>query len=165
MIGVLSGGLASCGDSIGYNPDTDRVIFSLRGNENDYFTKLYFAWDHYAATNKQLKHWLDPIGTGQLVIGGLTSMAVGTKEQITAGGVLHVYPNPASGNFTIELPEYTGKQVGIELYDMTGRRVHAGYHASVFPLTVSAGDLPAGIYLLRVKGENLDLSGRVMLER
>jgi lysyl endopeptidase len=164
MIGVLSGGLASCGDSIGYNSNTNRVIFSLSGNENDYFSKLYFAWDHYAATNKQLKHWLDPIATGQLVIGGLTSMAVGAKERIAAGGPLQVYPNPASAGFTIELPEYTGKQVGIGLYDMTGRRVYAGYHASVFPVTVATGNLPAGIYLLRVKGENLDLSGRVVLE-
>ena len=164
LIGVLSGGLASCGDSIGYNANTDRVIFSLTGNENDYFSKMHFAWDHYATSSKQLKHWLDPIGTGQLVIGGLTSMAVGAKEQLAAGRMLQVYPNPASGTFTIELPAYTGKQIGIDLYDMTGRRVYSGYHTSFFPVTVSVGELPAGIYMIRVTGAEIDLSGRVVME-
>ena len=164
LIGVLSGGLASCGDSIGYNAETERAIFSLTGNENDYFSKLYFAWDHYPTNSKQLKHWLDPINTGQQVIGGLTSKTVGAKEHLAAGGVLQVYPNPASEMFTIELPAYTGEQIGIAMYDLTGRRVYTRFHTSVFPVTVSTGDLPAGIYLLRVKGDNIDLSGRVVLE-
>ena len=165
VIGVLSGGLASCGDSIGYNAETGRVIFSLNGNENDYFSKLHFAWDHYPASSKQLKHWLDPVNTGQLVIGGLNSMTVEAKSRLTAEGILQLYPNPARDAFTIELPAYTGKQIGIEMYDMTGRRVYARSHTSVFPVTVSVEGLLPGIYMIRIRGEERNLTGRVVVER
>ena len=164
LIGILSGGLASCGDSIGYNAGTNRVIFSLSGNENDYFAKMYYAWDHIPLYNRQLKRWLDPIGVGQLVIGGLTSMTVEAKDRLAAEGILQVYPNPAREAFTIGLPEYTGKQIGIDLYDMTGRRVYSRFHTSVFPIRVDAVALPAGIYMIRISGADREITGRVVLE-
>ncbi|MCA1746391.1 MAG: T9SS type A sorting domain-containing protein, partial [Bacteroidales bacterium] len=164
LIGLLSGGLASCGDSIGYNTFLNRVIYSLSGNENDYFSKMYFAWDHYTAGTKQLKRWLDPIGAGQLVIGGLASMTVETRDRLAAESMLQVYPNPARDAFTIELPLYTGKQIGIDLYDMTGRRVYSRFHTSLFPVRVEAGALPAGIYMIRISGADREITGRVVLE-
>ncbi len=164
LIGVLSGGLAFCGDSIGYNAETGRVLFSLNGNENDFFSKMHFAWDYYSTASKQLKYWLDPVNAGQQVIGGLTSKEVGVKEELSARGELQIFPNPASGFFTIELPVYNGKQISITMYDLTGRRVYARKHTSAFPVTVAAGELPTGIYLLKVEADEKSLSGRVVLE-
>jgi lysyl endopeptidase len=164
LIGILSGGLASCGDSIGYSPSTNRVIYSLSGNENDYFAKMHFAWDHYTAGTRQLKRWLDPVGTGQLVIGGMTSKTVEANDRLAAEGILQVYPNPARDAFTIELPEYTGKQIGIDLYDLAGRRVYSRFHTSVFPVGVEAAALPSGIYMIRISGADREITGRVVLE-
>nr|WP_320000593.1 T9SS type A sorting domain-containing protein [uncultured Draconibacterium sp.] len=53
VIGTLSGGAAYCG-----NP------------ENDYFARIAMQWDFSSDTTKQLKHWLDPLGTGTLLLSG-----------------------------------------------------------------------------------------------
>ena len=53
VIGTLSGGAAYCG-----NP------------ENDYFARIAMQWDFSSDTTKQLKHWLDPLGTGTLLLDG-----------------------------------------------------------------------------------------------
>lgn len=165
LIGVLSGGLASCGDSIGYNVETGRVIFSLNGNENDYFSKTYFAWDHYSSNDKQLKYWLDPLSSGQLAIGGLNSATLDANDRFAPGGILQLYPNPARDAFTIELPQYTGRQIDIKMYDITGRMVYSQLHASVFPVTVSIDGLLSGIYMIRIDAEEQNYTGKIVVER
>lgn len=54
IIGQLHGGNAACGNS-----------------SPDYFGKFSSSWDAIAASNQQLKHWLDPDNTGTLVLDGL----------------------------------------------------------------------------------------------
>lgn len=53
IIGTLTGGRSTCG----YPRD-------------DYFTKFGFSWDAYPEPSNQLKYWLDPAQTGQLVLDG-----------------------------------------------------------------------------------------------
>jgi len=72
LVGVLSGGLAFCGDSIGYNAETDRIIYGLSPNKDDYYSKISYAWDYFEDEKKQLKKWLDPGKTGRLSIKGLS---------------------------------------------------------------------------------------------
>jgi len=164
ITGVLSGGLASCGDSIGYDYEAERVIYSLRGNTNDYFSKISFAWEYYSDSKKQLKRWLDPVGTGQLSIGGLAQMTLDTKARLTGTAALKVYPNPTQGDFMLELPSYSGKSLQVELFDVTGKRIYAASHLSAHPVQVSLPDLPSGIYLVRAKDGTQLLKGRIVIE-
>jgi hypothetical protein len=164
LIGVLSGGLASCGDSIGYDNENKKVIYSLTENRNDYFSKLYYGWDYFPEGARQLKKWLDPIESGQLSIGGLSSMSVGVKDAIDEHTSLMLYPNPSQGHFQIQLPYYTGKQISVSLFDITGRKVYRQSHTSVYPMTITLEHLPSGIYMVNVSDENAEYSGRLVLQ-
>jgi len=53
IIGDLTGGDASCSY-----------------NFNDYYQQLHWSWDTYQDTLKQLKYWLDPENTGELMLEG-----------------------------------------------------------------------------------------------
>ena len=53
IVGDLTGGDASCSY-----------------NFNDYFEKFSVSWDRYPDSASQLKHWLDPQGTGASVLNG-----------------------------------------------------------------------------------------------
>jgi lysyl endopeptidase len=164
IIGLLSGGLATCGDSIGYDTKKDRVIYSLRGNTNDYFSKVSYNWEYYADTKKQLMHWLDPVGTGQLSIGGLAQITLDVKDHMAGTSFLKVYPNPSRGEFMLELPSYSGKPVSVDIFDVTGKRIYTATSRSVHPVHVSLADQPAGIYLVRVTDGQQVLKGSVVIE-
>ncbi len=58
----------------------------------------------------------------------------------------NVYPNPTSGTFDIIWPEAHGLQTA-ELIDLQGRKLRTFYESQARP---DVGDLPAGMYLLRV---------------
>ncbi|MCF8226175.1 MAG: T9SS type A sorting domain-containing protein [Bacteroidales bacterium] len=156
MIGVLSGGLAVCGDSIGYDVQNNRVIYSLDDNKNDYFSKLYYAWDHYEEADRQLKNWLDPGNTGLISIGGLNSMTL-DKGDVIYKKSLQVFPNPSNGEFQVRLLEYGGGDITIELYDLTGHRVYTVAVTAGDVSRVSASHLPAGIYAILIKGNGTGL--------
>ena len=53
VIGTLSGGAAYCGSPV-----------------DDYFARFAMQWDFSSDTTKQLKHWLDPLETGTLLLSG-----------------------------------------------------------------------------------------------
>lgn len=55
LIGTLTGGSASCALPT-----------------NDYFEKFALAWDHRKETNKQLKYWLDPLGSNVETLNGMS---------------------------------------------------------------------------------------------
>ncbi|MCF8346424.1 MAG: T9SS type A sorting domain-containing protein [Bacteroidales bacterium] len=164
VIGVLSGGLASCGDSMGYDELNDRVIFSLDGNENDYYSRLSYGWDHYAEKNRQLKKWLDPVATGQRFIGGLTPGTLGVHASSANETQLSVYPNPATGTFTITLPAYSGNTARIRIYELTGQLVYDREHTSAAPFKVALPNASPGIFLIRVEDSNDSYTGKVVLQ-
>ncbi|MDA3879011.1 MAG: hypothetical protein PF436_01365 [Prolixibacteraceae bacterium] len=53
VVGTLSGGYASC-----------------TNKSYDAFSRIDKMWDSYAAQNKQLKKWLDPLNSGTLILDG-----------------------------------------------------------------------------------------------
>nr|WP_319570788.1 T9SS type A sorting domain-containing protein [uncultured Draconibacterium sp.] len=53
VIATLSGGAAYCGSPV-----------------DDYFARFAMQWDFSSDTTKQLKHWLDPLETGTLLLSG-----------------------------------------------------------------------------------------------
>jgi len=164
LIGNLSGGLAECGDSIGYDEQEGRVIYSLIPNRNDYFTKFYYSWDYSADPKSQLKHWLDPIGTNQLTIGGLNYLSLPAREEIAAGHHVTVYPNPSGGDFRIMLPAYQGGPVEVRAWNMNGQEVACSTTGSEYPVRASIADPLPGIYLLRVLNGDAVFTGRIVVE-
>jgi hypothetical protein len=66
---------------------------------------------------------------------------------------LRIYPNPVSSNGVLNI-EGESLQIGdkIEIYDMSGKLLSIGY-ASGSESFIRIGDLPKGVYLLRLAGK------------
>jgi len=79
-----------------------------------------------------------------------------------------VYPNPFQDRTRFDLTLAHLEDVTAVVYDLLGREVRTLYEGPVSPLekhtfTFDAAGLPAGIYLLRINGENFHLSRKMVL--
>jgi len=64
-----------------------------------------------------------------------------------------LFPNPSSGNFTLQFNAVSSDLVELKVYDLSGRSVYAKKYthvSDVFQEEVSLGNIAKGIYLLRV---------------
>jgi len=139
VTGLLSGGSATC-----INPVTD------------YFCRLSEAWDNYPDSINQLKYWLDPDGLGQISIPGNDPARILQNS-------INIYPNPSSGDFTLELKDIN-KQIYIRMYDLSGKLVFASkkhYYERTVYLTMSW--LRAGVYILRVNDGSSILTRKIVI--
>jgi len=75
--------------------------------------------------------------------------SVGMLEN-ASGGAYHIAPNPTTGFLTVYAPEAGDHR--IELYSVTGSLVYTERFVSNRP-TLFIGDLPAGVYWMRINGE------------
>ncbi len=164
VIGTLSGGLAVCGDSIGYDEENDRVIYSQVPNRDDFYSKFYYNWDFIPSWNRQLKGWLDPTGTGQLSIGGLSSLSLPVQDHLAGPGKISAWPNPSDGIFNLLLPEYQGTRPQFEVLNMNGQKVQADFSSTTYPFQVDITGSPPGIYLLRISTGDVHHTGRLVIE-
>jgi len=63
----------------------------------------------------------------------------------------HVYPNPNTGTFTLELGAPAAEAVELEVVDITGKRVHAeSIAAGISKTTIALGNLSPGVYVVRL---------------
>ena len=80
------------------------------------------------------------------------------------------FPNPAQDGARLTLQVDDAQHVTAELFDVAGRRVAQVFDGAVglgqtVALEVRRGDLPAGVYLVRVAGERFQASRRLVLTR
>lgn len=66
---------------------------------------------------------------------------------------LKIFPNPASGKIKIDLGDASQNSLSLSVYDNLGRVVR-NLPSCTFPTEISLGDLPGGIYLMRVFDED-----------
>jgi len=126
VIGVLSGGLATC-----VNPVTD------------YFCRFSVAWDSYPDSLSQLKYWLDPIGNGRVAMPG-------QDPTRTPDATLTIFPNPTKRDVTIEFRD-SRKEVEVRIYDLSGQLLFVSTKFSCEPEAwLNISWLPAGIYIIRI---------------
>ena len=112
------------------------------------------------------------ISNGLFVLRPDAALAVATDEAPAALGyeLSDPFPNPASDGARLTLQVEDGQRVTAELFDVAGRRVASVFDGAVgsgqsVSLEVRRGDLPAGVYLVRVTGERFEASRRVVLTR
>jgi hypothetical protein len=77
-------------------------------------------------------------------------------ENPVATSLVKIYPNPGHGIYTVEVQGGNTSFTEIEVTDLTGRVVYSMQNLSIRVadrFTISAHKLPAGIYLLKLKGE------------
>lgn len=78
-----------------------------------------------------------------------TAASVGITEQLTSLNI-KLYPNPAADYIVLEIPqEFDMKQTIAEITDISGRKMQSVVLSGYKPYLYT-GDLPAGLYLLRL---------------
>lgn len=92
------------------------------------------------------------------------------SEETPEGTVaLNVAPNPVAASARVALDLPVAQAVSVELFDVRGRRVatlHEGEAAAGrLDLPVDASALPAGVYIVRVAGETVQLTERFTVAR
>ena len=101
-----------------------------------------------------------------VVTGAVPSMVINETELSAVSGQssFTIYPNPTSGKFTLELSaEIPGSSVvRIEIYGMHGEMFLNEQFIGEMKHEFSLEDIPAGIYFIRVLGEEVSGSGKVI---
>jgi len=88
-------------------------------------------------------------------------LSVNTYDQ---GKSIKVFPNPSKGTFNLEIKDFSGN-VSISIYDVNGRQVYNLKDASFDnQKTIQAGNLQSGLYILKLTGENLNYTQKIMVE-
>ncbi len=84
-----------------------------------------------------------------------------------APAAFEVYPNPFTGTAAVQITVPSSQYVQIDLFDITGRRLNTvfkGYAAAhqTLRIDLNSARLPAGLYLLRARGEDFSLARPVV---
>lgn len=152
VIGTLSGGIAACGDSIGYNSETDRVIYNTAVNRDDYFTQFGMAWDHEEAKGNALKPWLDPVNSG---VESLAGYSPTSAESFTVDleRRFQLYPNPAHELCYISSRDGMQEAGYYRVINLSGSVLLRGTLDGRGGAQINTRGLSPGIYLVQVGTE------------
>ena len=68
------------------------------------------------------------------------------------------YPNPFSGELTIEVSDYKGQEVNLQIMNVMGQVVEASKVdlPASGKITLELSDLNGGVYFVRIKGDSVD---------
>ena len=137
IIGNLTGGLASCNRTDGF----------------DLFGKVSYHWfSNGDELENQLAPWLDPLELDALAWRSVDysgNLVTGTEEEISLNS-LEISPNPSQGRFNLSLPGHTlSSSFNIKVIDRTGKVVFEQQLDYVdHNVSMNLGQLKAGLYFL-----------------
>jgi hypothetical protein len=151
IVGTLTGGASFCDSP----------------NAPDYYGKMSFHWDgnNPISDDEKLEYFLDPSGTGQLVLDGsyVTEEESPCAEQSVCGVVdveelwlieneWRLRPNPAQDQLFID---WSGEILAAELhiFDAAGRKVMMRNVRNMSTPSVSVAGLETGMYYLTIYTE------------
>lgn len=143
IVGTLTGGSSECSAP----------------TEPDYFGCFSYHWEsNGTSSTARLSSWLDPAGTNPTTLGGYDPYSNDVEDNTAASSKAVVYPNPATGKFSIQINLNADMRVDIDLVDITGRIVYQSKkHAlarGANELTVTPIGINTGIYVVRMHGYN-----------
>lgn len=84
-------------------------------------------------------------------------------DQFQNENFIRVYPNPTRGQLNIAVSNYSGK-LSIQVFDLNGRKVY-NQDVNNFNLesAIQLGNLQTGMYLIKVVGENINYTEKIIL--
>lgn len=85
---------------------------------------------------------------------GIEDPGTGGKGDKGTGGMLRVYPNPASSKITVIADEIPGGRYQLTIFNSAGKQVHSsGIQLDGAALTLNVEDLPPGLFLGHIFSE------------
>jgi len=142
LVGLLTGGLATCVSSI-----------------NDYFTKFDYSWNYYDQPYKKLQTWLDPLNSGIATIDGLDYNASVYPVQTET---LNVFPIPGTGDYSIQLERISAKNGKYFIFNAAGEIIQYGIINQDNQFSFNINESPPGIYFIRLMFPDRVLTARII---
>jgi len=93
--------------------------------------------------------------------------AVATEEKGVEPDLL-IYPNPASGIVNLEIKGVLSKRLTVELREINGRLRHSSnfnVQEQLLQSEIDITDLPSGIYILRITGEDETITRKLVVRQ
>jgi len=120
-------------------------------------TEVMFSWKQFINMNSML----DPV---QAIKFDLANLTVGIHEDFLSHGSFRVYPNPFHKRMTIVLPEASGeREYQLDMLDVTQRIIYSKKITASEGISIlQPGDIPPGIYFIRLTGNNEMLTRKVV---
>jgi hypothetical protein len=102
-----------------------------------------------------------------VILGGFPGQVTfGVGESAFNAARLTVYPNPFDNNAKVELWLKYPVKVTVEIYDLSGQKVadiYSGETNTYNYFDIPEGRLNSGVYFIRVNGNNVNLSEKVVV--
>ncbi|MEM0961277.1 MAG: choice-of-anchor B family protein [Bacteroidota bacterium] len=167
------------------NYETGLRILDLEGIENGTLTEVAFfdtfpqrdaisfngQWSNYPYFESGLVI-VNDINNGFFVLRPTDLVSVDAEEPPPPSGfeLGEPTPNPTASGARLTLRVDEVQSVRAELFDIAGRRITTAFDGTVgsgraTTIQVDRGDLPAGVYVLRVIGERFEASRRIVFTR
>ncbi len=90
----------------------------------------------------------------------------GVPENAGPTASVQVYPNPSDGHFNLKMMDQQNKSIDVLISTISGSVVFHEKIAvteSVFEREINVADLPAGIYIMQVMGDNLNQREKLII--
>jgi hypothetical protein len=162
VIGLLSGGSARCGDSIGYDSDNNRVLYNNAFNVDDYYTQIKFAWDYKSDLDASLKPWLDPGNSGVTSLGGYEPAGIRPFNK-DVNFRFSIFPNPATRLLHIGTDFILPGKTTFEILSLNGAILLKGQLEPSLLCEVDISSFDPGVYLIRISGNRLQETQKLLI--
>jgi agmatine deiminase len=108
-----------------------------------------------------------PLGYWKFHVGEITINGIGKLDNIVAGGIAEVYPNPASAITCVPIIMSEPLEVLVVMRDALGRTVEV-IHEGLLPsgktkLFFNASSLPSGVYLINLEVNKVNVAGKKIM--
>ena len=164
LIGTLSGGVAACGDSIGYDFEKERVIYNQAFNYDDYYTRFSMAWDYNGESGPSLKPWLDPGNTGVMALGGYEPIGLESTTHLSVDQFT-LFPNPVGDQLYVSVPDGLNDPVSYRIYNLSGALVLDGILYQKFSNQIETSLLTEGIYVIHLVSSPVQEVHKIVITR
>ncbi len=122
------------------------------------------ALAHYDSTITITRNFLEHYTCGIALNCNYTATPVLGLDDLSAEAAFVIYPNPANTAATIDLSQFTGYEVAIELYDALGRQVKNINNIKTDTYIMQRDNLQSGIYFMNVLVEGKKFSKKIIFE-
>ncbi len=164
LIGTLSGGVAACGDSIGYDYEKERIIYNQAFNYDDYYTRFSMSWDYNGESGPSLKPWLDPGNTGITVLEGYKPIGLEPTSHQSLGRFT-LFPNPVGDQLYVSVPDGLDDPVSYRIYNLSGALVLEGNLYEKASNQIETTLLTEGIYVVHLVSSPVQEVHKIVITR
>ena len=100
---------------------------------------------------------------GRGIFSGLFTATSLSSDDVTKNKGIKIYPNPSNGVVNVSVENYSGN-LNLEVYDINGRKVLSNSLNFSIQTSVNLEGLQSGIYVLKLEGDNLSYSEKIILQ-